>query len=221
MPLLVKELPAELRPATRFDHVGARGMSSVELLQLVTGAKDLDALSALVTAAGGIGELSQMEVSQLCEVDGIGPAAAKAIVAALELGRRALAAAPERIAIRTPADVVNLCMLEMSLLPHEVLDVYCLDTKNNVKQVRRVYTGNINSIIVQVGQVLRPAIVNNCPSVIVVHNHPSGDPTPSPEDVRVTQLLVEGGRLLDVQVLDHLVIGRNRFVSMKERGLGF
>ena len=96
-----------------------------------------------------------------------------------------------------------------------------LDTKNYVTRIVDVYTGSLNAAVVRVGEVFRAAIRANAAAIIVVHNHPSGDPTPSPEDVRVTEMVVEAGRLLDIAVLDHLIIGRNRFVSLKERRLGF
>ncbi len=112
-------------------------------------------------------------------------------------------------------------MLEVSLLEQEQMRAVLLDTKNNVLRVATVYTGSLNTAVVRIGEVFREAIRANCASIIVVHNHPSGDPTPSPEDVRVTEMLVEAGKLLDIAVLDHIVIGRNRYVSLKERGLGF
>jgi DNA repair protein RadC len=112
-------------------------------------------------------------------------------------------------------------MLEMGLLEQEHLRTVLLDTKNHVMRVANVYTGSLNTAVVRVGEVFREAIRANCASIIVVHNHPSGDPTPSPEDVQVTEMMVEAGKLLDIEVLDHLVIGRNRYVSLKERGLGF
>ena len=96
-----------------------------------------------------------------------------------------------------------------------------LDTKNYVIRINNVYIGSLNSAAVRVGEIFRDAIRANSASIIVVHNHPSGDPTPSPEDVRVTEMMVEAGQLLDIEVLDHLVIGRNTFVSLKERKLGF
>ena len=113
-------------------------------------------------------------------------------------------------------------MAEMSFLEQEHLRVMLLNTKNQVLGISQVYIGNVNTSVVRAAEVFRPAIRQNCPSIIVVHNHPSGDPTPSPEDVAVTQQLVEAGKLLDIEMLDHIVIGSgNRFVSLKERGLGF
>jgi len=112
-------------------------------------------------------------------------------------------------------------MSEMSLLEQEHLRVMMLDTKNRVLGSPTVYVGSLNTSMIRVGELFREAIRSNSASVIVAHNHPSGDPTPSPEDVAVTRQIAEAGKLLDVDVLDHLIIGRQRFVSLKERGLGF
>jgi DNA repair protein RadC len=166
--------------------------------------------------------LVQASHDELCGAHGFGEAKATQIKAALELGRRLLATAPyERPQVRSPGDAASLLMLEMGLLEQEQLRTLLLDTKNTLLRVVHVYTGSLNTAVVRVGEVFREAIRANCASIIVVHNHPSGDPTPSPEDVRVTEQLVAAGRLLDIEVLDHLVIGHNRYVSLKERGLGF
>jgi DNA repair protein RadC len=112
-------------------------------------------------------------------------------------------------------------MAEMSLLPQEHLRAVLLDTRNRVTKIHTIYIGSLNSASVRVGEIFREAIRANCAAMILVHNHPSGDPTPSPEDVQITRMIVEAGSLLNIDVLDHLVIGRQRFVSLKERGLGF
>jgi DNA repair protein RadC len=152
----------------------------------------------------------------------VGPAKAAQIKAALELGRRLLAENPdERPQVRSPTDAANLVLSEMSLLEQEHMRVLLLDTKNRVVASEDVYKGSLNTSLIRVGEIFRKAIRANSASLIVVHNHPSGDPTPSPEDVAVTRQIVEAGKLLDVDVLDHLIIGQQRFVSLKERGLGF
>jgi DNA repair protein RadC len=112
-------------------------------------------------------------------------------------------------------------MLEMSLLEQEHLRLLLLDTKNQVLEMPTVYVGNLNTSVIRVGELFRYALRANCAGMIIVHNHPSGDPAPSPEDVRVTERIVQAGDLLDVDVLDHLIIGNQRFVSLKERRLGF
>lgn len=127
----------------------------------------------------------------------------------------------DRIQMRCPADVANLLMLEMSMLEREELRVVGLDTKHNVLFEETIYKGSLNSAVVRVSEIFRRPVTQNCASIVLVHNHPSGDPTPSPEDVKVTNLIRETGEKLDIDVIDHLVIGGNRFVSLKERGLGF
>ena len=112
-------------------------------------------------------------------------------------------------------------MAEMSLLQQEHLRVVLLDTKNHVLGTPTVYIGNLSMTMVRVSEVFREAIRQNAPAIIVVHNHPSGDPSPSPDDVAVTKRIVNAGKGLDIEVLDHLIIGQQRYVSMKERGLGF
>ncbi len=176
----------------------------------------------LLSSFGGVAGLARANFDELCACHGMGEAKATQIKAALELGRRLLLAAPEeRPQVRVPTDVANMLMLEMSLLEQEHLRAVLLDTKNYIIRVAQIYVGSLNAASVRVGEVFREAIRSNSASVVIVHNHPSGDPTPSPDDARVTEQMVSAGKLLDIEVLDHLVIGRNRFVSMKERGLGF
>ena len=223
----IHDLPQGERPRERLEHYGAGALSSSELLAIIlrvgTGGENVVRVAErLLARYEGLPGLAQATVSELCQEKGIGQAKAVQIKAALELGRRLLVTAPhERPQMRSPADAANLLMAEMSLLPQEHLRTVLLDTRNRVLSIPTVYIGSLNAAQVRVGEMFREAIRANCAAMIVVHNHPSGDPTPSPEDVRVTEQLVEAGRLLDIDVLDHLVIGRNRYVSLKERGLGF
>jgi hypothetical protein len=123
--------------------------------------------------------------------------------------------------VKSPADVAALLMIEMSHLDQEELRVVLLDTKNRIQRIETVYRGSLNTSLVRVGEIYKAAIRLNSAALIVVHNHPSGDPTPSPEDVIVTRQIVEAGALFDVEPLDHLVIGQGRYISMREKGLGF
>ena len=123
--------------------------------------------------------------------------------------------------IRSPADVAALLMTEMSHLDQEQLRVLCLDTKNRLQKMHLVYQGSLNAAMIRVGEVYKEPLRLNSAAIIVAHNHPSGDPTPSPEDVLVTRQIVDAGKLLDVDCLDHLVIGQGKWVSLRERGLGF
>jgi DNA repair protein RadC len=123
--------------------------------------------------------------------------------------------------VTTPADAANLLMSEMTFLEQEHLRVVLLDTRNRVLATPTIYVGSLNTSVIRIGELFRQAIRNNAAALIVAHNHPSGDPAPSPEDIHVTRKLVEAGKLLDIEILDHIVIGRQKFVSLKERGLGF
>ena len=224
---MIRDLPVDLRPRERLLYAGAAALSTAELLAIIlrVGGRGENAIrmaERLLAQFDGVAGLAQADFDELCQQHGIGEAKAAQIKAALELGKRLVAALPQdRTQVRSPADVANLLMLEMGLLEQEHLRVVLLDTKNHIMRVANIYEGSLNTAVVRVGEVFRPAIRANCASVIIVHNHPSGDPTPSPEDVRVTELIVEAGKLLDIDVLDHVVIGRNNFVSLKERRLGF
>ena len=225
--LLIRDLPQGERPRERLEHYGAQALSNAELLAIilrtgVQGESVLHLASRLLARYGGLLGLARANFSELCAERGLGPAKATQLIAALELGRRLLIASPEeRPVVRSPADAASLLMMEMSLLQQEHLRLLLLDTKNRVLGMPTVYIGSLNMSVLRVGEVFREAIRQNCAAVIVAHNHPSGDPTPSPEDVAVTERIVNAGKLLDVEVLDHLVIGQQRYVSMKERGLGF
>ena len=138
------------------------------------------------------------------------------------MGHRFKSESPEeKPTINSPADAAALVSYELSALEKEHLRVILLDTRNHVLDIVEVYQGSVNSSQVHVGELFRAAIRRNASALIVVHNHPSGDPTPSPDDVAVTRAILQAGKLLDVDVLDHLVIGQGRWVSLKERGLGF
>jgi DNA repair protein RadC len=223
----IKELPSSERPRERLLHYGVSALSTAELIAIIlrTGVQDENAVrmaQRLLATFDGLAGLAQSGAPELMAERGLGPAKTAQLKAALELGRRLLVAAPgERPQVRTPADAANLVMSEMHLLEQEHLRVMLLDTKNRVLDTPTIYVGSLNTSLIRVGELFREAIRANCASLIVLHNHPSGDPTPSPEDVAVTRQIVEAGKLMDIDVLDHLIIGRQRFVSLKERGLGF
>jgi DNA repair protein RadC len=223
----IKELPEGERPRERLEHYGAAALSVVELLAIIlrVGTKDENVIrlaQRLLTTYGGLAGLAQAPFSELVAIKGLGQAKATQLKAAFELGRRLLVAAPhERPMVKSPADAANLLMLEMGLLEQEHLRTVMLDSKNHVLKVHTVYIGSLNTAVLRVGELFREAIRLNCAAIIVAHNHPSGDPTPSAEDVYVTRQIVEAGKLLSIDVLDHLVICQQRWVSLKERGLGF
>jgi len=184
--MLIRELPAELRPTVRIHDVGPPAMSSAELLSILigSGTQEENAIrlaETLLQRFDHLRGIAQAPVDEICQVHGIGPAKAAKIKAALELGIRLQISHPaERIQVRTPADVANALMLEMSLLEVEHLRVVILDTKNFVRHTETVYAGSLNAAVVRIGEIFREPIRRLAASIVVVHNHPSGDPTPSP-----------------------------------------
>ncbi|MCI0627469.1 MAG: DNA repair protein RadC [Acidobacteria bacterium] len=224
----ISDLAAHDRPRERLAEVGARGLRDAELLAILlrtgrAGENVVRLAERVLAEVGGLTGLHRASFTDLCSVRGIGPAKAAQLVAALELGRRIAIGMPdERTIISSPADAAGLLTYTMSALEQEYLFVLLLDTRNRIiGQPVEVYHGSLNTSLIRTGEIFREAIKVNAAGVIVAHNHPSGDPSPSPEDVAVTRALVEAGKLLDIDVLDHLVIGQGRFVSLKDRGLGF
>jgi len=223
----IRELPVSERPRERLRHAGASSLSNSELLAIILrtgvgGESVVDLARRLLVSYDGLGGLARASFGQLESERGLGVAKTAQMQAAFELGRRLLVSSPEeRPQIASPADAANLLMPEMDWLEQETLRTLLLDTKHHVLASPTVYVGNVNTSVIRVGEVFREAVRLNCVALIVAHNHPSGDPTPSPDDVRVTEQIVKAGQLLDIDVLDHLIIGHQRYVSMKERGLGF
>jgi len=163
--------------------------------------------------------LAKAGFNEFCAQRGLGPAKAAQLKAALELGRRSASTqTQERLAVKCPEDIANLLQAEMSLLEQEELRLVLLDSKNQVLTVTHLYKGSVNTSLVRVSELFRDAVRENCPALIAVHNHPSGDPTPSQEDIRITEQMIEAGKMLDIEVLDHIIIGHRRYVSLKERG---
>lgn len=224
---MIRDIPLAERPRERLKNYGASSLSNTELIAIllrtgVEGESVLDMAGHLLARFHGLAGLARAQYAELCSQKGISEAKACQLLAALELGRRMLSLQPEdRPVIRNPQDVANLLMGEMGFLEQEHLRVVLLNTRNQVLGVREIYVGNVNTAVVRGAEVFRPAIREGCTSIIIVHNHPSGDPTPSPEDVRITRDLFQAGKLLDIELLDHIVVGQQRFVSLKERGLGF
>ena len=226
--VLISDIPEGERPRERFLAVGASAMSQRELLAILIrmGPRGVGALALadqMLKEFDGLSGLARADINELQNVHGIGPVKAIEIKAALELGKRMILSAPDqqRTQIKTPSDAAQLLMLEMGMLEQEEVRTLLLDTRNRVLSAHQVYKGSLNTASMRVAEVFKQAIRANCASIIVAHNHPSGDPAPSAEDVKVTKTLVQAGKLLDIDVLDHIVIAQNRYVSMKERGLGF
>ena len=218
----LKTLPLRDQPAYRVTS-NAAACSLAELLAAVVGGgQQIEVAERLLVRFGGdIQRLYKANVAELAQVHGIGQQTAVRIRAALALGIRLHEPTGERPVINCPADAAALVQYEMSLLEYESLRIIMLTIRNTVVDIVEICKGGIDTSPVNVGMVFRPAIQRAAPALIVVHNHPSGDPTPSPDDVCVTRALCQAGKLLDVDVRDHVVVGQGRWVSLKERGLGF
>ena len=228
--LRISEMPSDERPRERLQNHGAQNLGHAELIAILlrTGnnrESALDMARRVISQFGTLRGLAQATFSELTQLDGIGKAKAAQIQAGLELGQR-LRNDPrqDRRPVSKPEDVFELLGDEMSLLTQEHLKVVLLDTKNRVMEVHEVYIGNVNSSQIRASEVFRAAVKANATSIVIVHNHPSGNPTPSSQDAAVTADLVKAGNLLGIDVLDHVIIGHpdeKRFVSLKEQGIGF
>ncbi len=219
----VHDLPTNERPRERLQNHGPQALSNAELLAIIlrtgtTRNNVIELAGILLSKFGGLGGLMRADFMELCKEYGLGTAKAAQLKAALEIGRRlSLSQLDEKYQIKSPADAANLVMMEMAFLDHEQMRILVLDTKNRVVENISRYQGTVNSSVLRAAEVYRPAVIRNCPAIIICHNHPSGDPTPSPEDIAVTHQLVAAGQHLDIELVDHLVIGNQRFVSLKER----
>jgi DNA repair protein RadC len=222
-PLTIRELPLSERPHARLEWLGTSALSLRELLAILVGGNDaFTIVDAILRRANTISDIARLGYPDLVAIPGITPIRAARIKATIELACRLQNTLPEeRFQVRSPADVANLLLLEMGMLDHEQLRIVLLDTKNRVQDIVTLYVGSLNTAVIRVGEVFKDALRRNMAAIVIVHNHPSGDPMPSPEDVRVTEKIVQAGELLNIDVLDHLVIGHGRYVSLKERGLGF
>jgi DNA repair protein RadC len=220
------EFPSNERPRERLKLHGARALSSSELLAVLLGSGS-EGNSAvrigheiLASSHGSLRRLSSQPVAALTALAGVGTARAVAIHAALELGRRMAAEDREDgIPVRGPRDVHEIFGQKLQDLPVEEFHVAILDSQHRLERDVTITRGLLNSSLVHPREVFREAIAENAAAIILVHNHPSGDPTPSPDDRITTEQLVQAGRVLDIPVQDHIIIGRGRYLSFAEAGL--
>jgi DNA repair protein RadC len=223
----IADLQESERPRERLKSRGAGALTDAELLAILLrvgmpGENAVEMGQRLLQNLDGLDGIQRAPFEELMNEPGIGEAKAAQIKAAIELGQRLTGQEHrERVTINKPADAAALLQYEMSALEQEHLRVILLDTRNHVLDTKEIYHGSVNTAQVRPADVFKPAIRRSATALIVVHNHPSGDPTPSPDDVAVTRELVKAGELIDIKVLDHIIIGQGRHVSMKERGLGF
>jgi DNA repair protein RadC len=226
MPSLIAETPAQDRPRERLFALGAAALTTAELLAILfgtghAGASAPDVAAALLHRLGPeLPQLARRSPVELAGVPGVGRAKASRLVAALELGRRLLEEArPERTRIRSPADVYRWFAPRLADLAAEEFHVLALDSQSAVLRDMLITRGLLNSSLVHPREVFRGAIAEAAAGIVVVHNHPSGDPTPSADDRAVTRQLVEAGRIIDLPVYDHVIVGANRYLSFAEAGL--
>lgn len=223
---MVRDMPTEERPRERLRLRGPESLTNVELIAILlrTGARGENVVSVatrILSTFAGLRGLSRASFGELSTQHAMGEAKACQLLAAMELGKRLLQEMPQQRIIRSAEDVYAMLFGEMALLEQEELRVVLLTTRHEVITVRDVYRGNVSSAIVRIGEVFRDAVREGCPGIIAVHNHPSGDPAPSPEDVNLTKQLIEAGRMLGIDLLDHIVIARQGFVSLKDKKMGF
>ncbi|MGE7759041.1 RadC family protein [Peribacillus sp. NPDC097895] len=222
--MLIRDYPKEERPRERFLQDGPQSLSNQELLALLlrTGTKEESVLQLsgrLINSFKGLRLLKEASVEELTVIKGIGEAKAIHILASVELGRRINKLNDQdRYVIRSPEDGANYCMEEMRFLSQEHFVCLYLNTKNQVLQKTTVFIGSLNASIVHPREVFKEAFKRSAASIICLHNHPSGDPSPSREDIEVTKRLVECGKIIGIEVLDHIIIGEHKYISLKEKG---
>lgn len=223
--LTIKDLPPSERPRERVVAGGITTLSNADLLAILirSGTKEETAVQLaerILYEVGGLQELPRCSYDELRKIKGLGPAKAVSVLAAVELakrlGREIRGDAPT---VTSPGDAAGLVMEQLRHNLREHFMAVYLDTKNKVKGIEEISIGSLNTSLVHPREVFRPAIRRACASLILIHNHPSGDPTPSREDLDVTRRLCEAGRLIGIEVLDHIVIGDGTFVSFREKGL--
>lgn len=225
--LVMKELPEEERPREKLRLRGPGALSNAELVAILlnTGTKEEPVTmlaQRIIAESGSLRGLMRRDLDSLLTVRGLGPAKAIKLLASIELGKRIAQITPEeRAQIRGPEDLAVLFQPMMVALEHEELRVAVLDTKHRLARVVTVYQGSVNSAQVRVAEVFREAVRANSPAIAIAHNHPSGDPTPSSADITLTAELARAAALLDIDLIDHLIIGDGRWVSLRRLGLGF
>lgn len=222
--LMIRDLPLDERPRERLLTEGAEFLSNAELLAILlrTGTKNQSALQMahyILQETEGLKFLNEMTIEELMTIKGIGRSKAIHLLASMELGKRMARKPLTKIsAIYSPEDCVAFLSAEMKHLTQEHFVVIFLDTKNYVIGKKTIFIGSLNKAIVHPREVFKEAIKRSSASIICAHNHPSGDPTPSEQDIGLTHRLYEAGELIGIKVLDHLIIGDEQFVSLKEKG---
>ncbi|WP_338083457.1 RadC family protein [Fictibacillus nanhaiensis] len=223
-PLMIKDYPLQERPRERLLQDGPESLSNYELLAILlrTGTKQMSAIQLshhIIQHFEGLRQFKDATIGELKEINGIGPAKAVELLAAIEIGKRiSRLQFEERYTIRSPEDGARYLMDELRFLHQEHFVCLYLNTKNQVLHKKTVFIGSLNTSIVHPREVFKEGLKRSSASIICFHNHPSGDPAPSREDIEVTKRLVECGKMLGIEVLDHIIIGDQKYVSLKEKG---
>ena len=225
--LTIKDLPEDERPRERLFKYGPQALKTSELLAIIIRVGTTKETAVQVAERllqkydGDLKRMASETEKQLSDgIKGLGRSKAAQIMAAFELGKRLSAfIGNERPQIGSPKDVSQIFMPQMRYLNTETLHTLSLDTKNYVTKQRRIFEGSLDMSIVHPREIFRFALEETAAAIIIVHNHPSGDPTPSKDDVKITRQLVDAGKMLDIPVLDHVIIGDGRYVSLREQGI--
>jgi len=223
--LYVRELPPDERPRERLKKLGAEALTTSELIAILfrTGSRKSgaqDVAQRLMAQFGDLERLARASIEELCSVEGVGTVKALEIKAALELGKRLAAyTGDERPTVRSPEEASALFMSQFKGLDKEHFRAVLLNTKNHVLKTAEISVGSLDASLVHPRECFRPAVAASAASIILMHNHPSGDPEPSADDINITKRLKETGKVLGIEVLDHIIFGTGKYVSLKEKGL--
>jgi len=222
----IQDLNTSERPRERLEKYGAQVLTNGELLAIllrvgIQGRNAVQLGQEILTRFGDLAGIQRAPFSALCEIEGVGPAKAAQIKAAIELGNRlSKESTNERPLVSKPEDAIELVRYELRGKEQEELWVMMLSSRNRMLQIDKLYKGSLNSSSVRIAELFKTAIRINAAAVILFHNHPSGDANESPEDVNLTKTALEAGKMLDIKVLDHIIIGGGDFVSIKKQHPG-
>lgn len=223
-PLMIRDVHIADRPRERLIRQGAQSLSNQELIAILlrTGTKQESVLhlaNRVLHFIEQIQELKNATLEEIMSVKGIGQAKAVQLLAAVELGRRlSQQRTDEKFTIRSPKDAATYLMLDMTSLTQEHFVVLFLNVKNQILHKQTIFIGSLNASIVHPREIFREAVKRSAASIICAHNHPSGNPSPSSEDIDVTRRLLEAGQIIGIELLDHVIIGDHQFISLKEKG---
>ena len=224
--LKILDMPENERPKEKLLRYGAESLSNPELLAIIlrTGTKGENVLALsqrIISEFNGLNGILNASVKEMTEIKGVKESKASQMIAIAELFKRfnTYKSFNEFKRVSSPNDVASMLYGEMGTFNQEVLKLIILNTKNEITKIKDVFKGSLNSSLVHPREIFNEAIRNSAASIIICHNHPSGDPTPSDEDIKVTTRLKECGEIIGIKLIDHIIIGRNVYVSLKEKGI--